>query len=295
MYEPVWRRPRSKAEALAVLADAGASSTVIAGGTDLTPLITAGRLHPEVLVDLGAAEDLAYVRVGASESGVGTVEIGATVTHAVLSRGARTLSAGVLSAACATVGGPQIRARGTIGGNLANASPAADGAVALTALGASAVLESAAGRREVPLPEFFTGPGQSTLSVGELLTGVRFERPSDRARGVYMKEGQRNALAIAVVSVAVVHEPDAGTVRMALGSVAPTPVRAEEAEALFAAEWERAGDRGALVRAVAAAAGRAASPIDDVRASAAYRRKLLEIAARRALEEVCAPARRSGR
>jgi CO/xanthine dehydrogenase FAD-binding subunit len=198
----------------------------------------------------------------------------------------------VLSAACRTVGAPQIRARGTIGGNIANASPAADGAVALVALGASVVIESKIdGRREVPLVDFFTGPGETVLRPDELVTGVMFDRPTDEARSAYKKAGQRNALAIAVASVAATHEPGTGTVSIALGSVAPTPIRATEAERVFAEGWpDAAGSepgRHELFREVAAAATGAASPIDDIRASAWYRTVLIEVLTRRALEEVC--------
>ena len=252
MYEPVWKRPTTKDEA--------------------------------------RIDELRFVRDGSGESGGGRTEIGALVSHAALASDSGA-SAGtrVLAEACRTVGGPQVRARGTIGGNIANASPAADAAVALLALDSFAVVESAAGglRREVPLAEFFVGPGKTTLGPDELVTEVAFRSPTAGARSAYFKAGQREALAIAIVSVAVVHEPDAGTVRIAMGSVAPVPVRAVAAEELFAREWEPGKVDDAFVDAVAAEAARAASPIDDIRASARYRTVLTEVLARRALREVC--------
>ena len=288
MYEPQWEIPTSKAEALAVLGDVGEDAVVVAGGTDIAPLISKRRIRPRVLVDLGRIDDLKLSSVGPGREG-GSATIGAMVTHGALARDKDVSEvAHVLAAACRTVGAPQVRARGTIGGNVANASPAADGAVALVALGASAVVESDGNeRREVPLPEFFTGPGQTILRPGELVTGITFAVPSSAARSAYRKAGQRNALAIAVVSVAVVHEPEAGTARIALGSVAPTPIRATEAEQLFESSWMNASGRAELLGAVAAAAARAASPIDDIRASAWYRTVLVEVLTRRALEEVC--------
>ena len=288
MYEPEWKIPTSKAEALAVLGEVGEDAVVVAGGTDVASLISKRRIRPRVLVDLGRIDDLKFLSVGPGGEG-GSATMGALVTHGTLAsdRGVSE-TAHVLSAACRTVGAPQVRARGTIGGNVANASPAADGAVALAALGASVVVESDGdGRHEVPLLEFFLGPGRTVLRPDELVTGITFAVPSGGARGAYKKAGQRNALAIAVVSVALVHEPEAGTVNIALGSVAPTPIRATEAEKLFESGWTDVSGRAELVGAVAAAAARVASPIDDIRASAWYRTVLVEVLTRRALEEAC--------
>jgi carbon-monoxide dehydrogenase medium subunit len=288
MYEPQWKTPTSTAEALAILGDIGEDAVVVAGGTDIAPLILKRKIRPRVLVDLGRIDDLRSLSMGPGSEG-GSAAIGAMVTHGALARDKGVSEvAHVLAAACRTVGAPQVRARGTIGGNVANASPAADGAVALVALGASAVVESDGNeRREVPLPEFFLGPGQTVLRPGELVTGIAFAAPSSAARSAYRKAGQRNALAIAVVSVALVHEPEAGTVRIALGSVAPTPIRATEAEKMFESGWTDASGRAELLGAVAAAAARAARPIDDIRASAWYRTVLVEVLTRRALEEAC--------
>ena len=289
MYEPEWRQPAGKAEVLAVLAELGEKATLIAGGTDLAPLISRRATRPPVLVDLCRADDLRYVSEDPEGGSGERAEIGTLVTHGMLARGELPFKVPeVLSAACRTVGAPQVRARGTIGGNVANASPAADGSVALMSLGASAVIESeSGGRREVSLPRFFEGPGQTVLRADELVTGMTLGLPSSESRSVYKKAGQRNALAIAVASVALVFEPGAGTVRIALGSVAPTPVRATEAEKLFESGWANEASREELVREVASAAARDASPIDDIRASAWYRTVLVEVLTRRALEEAC--------
>jgi len=139
----------------------------------------------------------------------------------------------------------------------------------------------------LPLEGFFTGPGETVLRPHELIRGIAFDCPPPGARSVYLKAGQRNALAIAIVSVAVIHEPDGGLVRIALGSVAPTPIRAREAEDLFLSEWDAATDRPALIDGVAKRTAACASPIDDVRASARYRTMLVEAMARDALRRVC--------
>lgn len=292
MYEPEWRTPASRDEALAVMADAAGNAVAVAGGTDIAPLVARRELTPPVLVDLSRVRDMRDIDVAAGAGGLegdGRCHVGALVTHAALAGDdAVSRFAQVLAEACRTVGGPQVRARGTIGGNVVNASPAADGAVALAALDASAVVESeAGGRREVPLTGFFTGPGETVLRPDELVTGVTFDRLTERARGAYGKAGQRNALAIAVASVAVVCEPEFGTARIALGSVAPTPARAHEAEKLFRSGWTSGRSRDELLREVAAAAARCARPIDDVRASAWYRTVLVEVLTRRALVEAC--------
>jgi carbon-monoxide dehydrogenase medium subunit len=289
MYEPQWERPTTVGEVEAILASAGGRARLIAGGTDLAALIKRGDVRPEILVDLGRVEGVSYVDTASAD---GCVEIGALATHAqVACDHTLRARATALADACRSVGSPQIRARGTIGGNVVNASPAADGAVALLAFDAVVRIREAhpsRGRRKpVPLAEFFEGPGRVALGPAELVTAVSFDLPEVNARSVYLKVGQRNALAIAIASVAVVFEPSAGRVRIALASVAPTPVRATAAEELFAAEWPSAGDHGALFGKVADAAVESTSCIDDVRASAWYRADLVRTLTRRALAKLC--------
>jgi len=288
MTGPVWERPGALAEALHALGDSGARARAIAGGTDLAAEIKTGAVRPDVLVDLGRARELSRLVAGADGE---EIVLGALATHAAIARNEVIRSrAPALAAACGVVGSPQSRARGTIGGNVANASPAADGVIGLLAHDAVVRVASSGGpsaSREVPLDGFFTGPGRTVLGPGELVQEVAFLLPSPRARGVYLKAGQRNALAIAIASVAVVFDPDRAAAAIALGSVAPTPVRATAAERLLAAEWESSSDRGELVRAVATEAVKAACCIDDVRASAGYRRTLVQVLTERALREVC--------
>lgn len=302
MYEPIWRRPTSVKEALEVLSAEGGRASVIAGGTDLVPRIRCGAEAPPVLVDLGRLESMR----GVNENGSGKrprVEIGALTTHAMLAReraaregggspraadaeGGSGSGLGLLGAACRTVGGPQIRSRGTLGGNVANASPAGDACTALLALEAGAlVVSKSRGERELPLGSLLLGPGITALEPDELITGFSFEEPGADSSSVYLKEGQRNALAIAVTSVALVLDRGRGRLRISLGSVAPTPVRARGAEQLFESEWESCGDRNQLIEAVASLAVESAEPIDDVRSSAGRRRTLVKVLVGRALAE----------
>ncbi len=285
MYQPTWHRPRTVHEASRILAEEGGRARVIAGGTDLAVQIASGAERPEVLVDLGLVSELSSV-----DSSEGRVRVGATVTHATLASHPVLLErASVLAEAGRFVGSPHIRCRGTIGGNVANASPAADATAALLALDAVALVRSAGGdRRDVPLEAFFEGPGETVLETTDLLEGFEFDLPREGARSVYLKAGQRNALAIAIVSVAAVFNPLEGSVRLALGSVAPTPVRAEAAERLFAEEWRGCSPSVELLGDVASKVVEATSCIDDVRARASYRRRLAAVLARRALGSLCA-------
>ncbi|MCK4511000.1 xanthine dehydrogenase family protein subunit M [bacterium] len=283
MYEPVWRHPKSLDEAVAAIGDAGESGKLIAGGTDLAVLIHKGVSRPDVLVDLSLAREHAGVTVAE-----GRIELSALATHAEIAAHPQVRErVGLLALACAAVGSAQTRSRGTVGGNVANASPAADSVTALAALDADVHIQSVHGRRIIPLAGFCKGPGLTTLAGDELITGISFDLPGSDAGSYYRKVGQRNALAIAIVSVGATFDPEAGTVRLAFGSVAPTVVRARAAEELFESEWASSKDRPALVGAVARLAVEAVSPIDDVRATAEYRTMLVETLAASSLEEMC--------
>jgi len=284
MYEPVWRFPRSTDDCLRAIAESQDGARLIAGGTDLAARIAQGVERPPVLVDLGRVEGLETLEVGDDRA-----FLGATVTHGALVRSSAIAKrAGVLAMACRHVGSPQIRARGTIGGNLANASPAADGATALLALEASIRIRTTDGdERLVGAADFFRGPGRCALDSRDLLEAVEFELPPPGAKSVYVKAGQRNALAIAIASVAAVYYPKEGRISVALGSVAPTPVRADAAERLFEKHWRGPDRAEELLTAVGAEAVKASCCIDDVRATASYRRRLVAVLTERALREIC--------
>jgi CO/xanthine dehydrogenase FAD-binding subunit len=244
--------------ALDALAKIDAPYAVIAGGTDLVAEIKHGLRKPEVLVDISRIESLKKIRVLN-----GQCVLGPLVTHRMLSERS---DLGILSKAAGCVGSPQIRSRGTVGGNLVNGSPAADTAAALIAMGAEIMLQTAGETRSMPLEEFFTGPGETLIEPGELLSAIVFNIPSESSYGDFIKLGQRNALAISIVTVAI--HADQENTRICLGSVAPTPIRAREAEELF--------KQGAEAAAVGRAARAACRPIDDVRASAWYREEMVE-------------------
>ncbi|MGY1712048.1 FAD binding domain-containing protein [Geodermatophilus sp. SYSU D00758] len=271
-------QPATWAEALALRTERP-DALPLAGGTDVMVDLTFDRRRPAALLDLTRVPDL---REWALEGD--RVRLGAGVPYArVLGELAGRLPG--LAMAARTVGSPQIRTRGTVGGNLGSASPAGDAHPPLLAAGAEVELASAArGTRRLPVADFFTGPKRSALAADELIAAVLV--PVAAGPQQFCKVGTRNAMVIAVTSLAVALHPDRRAVGTGIGSAAPTPRRAPEAEQLLAAELDWAG-RAPLDADLAAEFGRrvaaAAAPIDDVRGSAAYRRHALAVMARRAL------------
>jgi CO/xanthine dehydrogenase FAD-binding subunit len=190
-----------------------------------------------------------------------------------------------LAAAARTVGSPQMRNAGTLGGNLGTASPAGDSLPVLAALDAMVVLASRAGNRTLPMAEFVTGVKRTALAQGEIIREVRV--PWLRGPQQFLKVGTRNAMVISIVCAALVIDLDGRTVRCGLGSVAPTPVRAGEAEAFIAGEIDWDGGPSAPAAAVARfgeLAAAASSPITDHRSTAAYRRRAVQVITTRALQ-----------
>jgi CO/xanthine dehydrogenase FAD-binding subunit len=269
--------PTTLDEALVLLA-VDPDNTIIAGGTDLVPGVRAGRRTPGLLVDLRLLP-LDYIL--AERDGV---RLGARVTFTdVLESSVLAAEYPALASAAADVGGPPIRNRATLGGNLVNASPAADAAPPLLVHDASVVLAGRSGRREVPLLDFFQGPGHTVLKPGEILIEIRLPRPLGSTVSSFVKLGTRDAMAIAIVNAAVrVDLDNSGGVsqcRIALGAVAPTPIRAAEAESVIVAQ----GLTPEAIARAAAEAARAAAPIDDLRATAGYRHRMVEVLVQRLL------------
>ncbi len=278
--------PASLQEALEVLARHGEKARALAGGTDLFLRMERGGWAPEVVVDLKGLPGLADIRYDASRG----LSLGALASHAaVAAHPVVREKYPALAQGAGWVGGPQMRNRGTVGGNLCNASPAADTAAPLIALDARVRLVGARGERTLPLEEFFTGPGKTVLGPGEILAEVLVPAPAARSGGDYQRR-TRTAMDIAVVGAAAVVALDGGAtcrgVRIALASVAPTPLRAKAAEAVLRGKDLTPG-RIAEAARVAAAGAR---PIDDVRATAAYRRAVVEVLTRRALAHALARA-----
>ncbi len=255
---------------------------LLAGGTDFMVEVNYHGRRPAAVVGLRRVSELSRHHVDDDH-----VTIGAGVSWSDLMTGEMASALPVLATAARTVGSPQIRNAGTLAGNVVTASPAGDGLPALYALDAEVVVSSADARRTVPIGELIVGVKRTTLAPGELVEAIRV--PAVQGPQEYCKIGTRNAMVISGAGVAVVVDEITRTVRCALGAVAPTVVRAAEAEALATAavDWDAPGgpaldDPGVLER-FGAAAAEASRPIDDHRSSAAYRRHAIAVMARRAL------------
>jgi CO/xanthine dehydrogenase FAD-binding subunit len=276
--------PDSLDTALAALA-AHPGATVLAGGTDLMVEVNGGHRSLEQVVAVGRLPELAGVRVEGA-----TLVIGAATTFAQLELPPVSEMAPALAYAARTVGSPQIRNAASIGGNVATASPAGDAHPVLVALGASVEIAGEHGRRVVPVTEFFTGPKRSLLGAGELVVAVRV--PVRRGPQDYLKVGVRNAMVIAVASLAIAVDLDARHVGIGLGSVGPTPLPAPHAVSWLAARarWRDDGVEvdAADVMEFGDRVAAAARPIDDHRGTADYRRHAVRVMAQRALRRCAA-------
>jgi CO/xanthine dehydrogenase FAD-binding subunit len=275
-------QPTSWREALELRAERP-DAVPIAGGTDVMVDINFDRRRPGALLDLGRVGELREWDVTD-----GSVRLGAGVPYARIVDDLGAQLPG-LAMASRTVGSPQIRVRGTVGGNLGSASPAGDAHPPLLAAGAVVEVGSAArGVRQIPAAEFYTGVKRNALEPDELIAAVLI--PSAAGPQQFCKIGTRNAMVIAVSAFACALHPDRRAVGTGIGSAAPTPRRATDAEDFLAGELEAGGlweSRGELPDSLARVFGErvaaAASPIDDVRGSAAYRLHSLSVMARRAV------------
>ncbi len=277
--------PTRLQEALEALAQPG-GATVLAGGTDLAPQTEGGgRSYQSALLNIRRIAGLDGIDAGGTE-----IRIGATTTISAIRRSAALAAAApVLVAAAERFASEQIRNAATLGGNLCNASPAGDTIPPLLVL--DATVELAAWRagalqtRRVPLADFFTAPGKTVKRPDELLTAVVFARPAADFVGRFRKSGPRPALEISTVSVALGARRAAGRlhdVRVAMGSVAPTPLRARQVEAALEGQPLSAATIAAAVEAASADA----KPITDVRASAWYRGHLVRVFVEEVLQDV---------
>jgi CO/xanthine dehydrogenase FAD-binding subunit len=274
--------PRGLEEALEMKA-AHPEAVPIAGGTDLMVDLNFDRTRPELLIDVSRLGELDTWR---QEDGYLFVGAGVTYTRALN----ELPQMRALAQASRSVGSPQIRNRGTIGGNLGTASPAGDAVPVLVAHDGEVVLVSAGDRtRSVPWNEFFQGPKRNAIAPDELILGARWKV----ARGPqsFSKVGTRNAMVIAVANLCLVMDEDARTVRVAIGSVGPTVLRAREAESFVGEAMVRAGAwddpstslQSEDVDGFGERVSAAAAPIDDVRGTAGYRRHACRVLARRAM------------
>jgi CO/xanthine dehydrogenase FAD-binding subunit len=272
--------PETLAEALEMLAGGAPDVRPLAGGTNVIVELRDRHRHYPVLMDVSRLSELRGIY---RENG--HVVVGGGTTIAELLADPLVASYGLpLRDAAAVLGSPLVRNRATLAGNLVDASPAADTAPPLLVLDAQVELVSREGKRLLPLEEFIVGPNQTVLRPEELLLSVRWPVPPPGVAWAFHKIGLRNALACSVVTAAVMVESDAGgrcrRARIALGAVAPTPIRPHAAE-------EALRDQPLTPLLIARAARHAAAatqPIDDVRASAAYRRRMARVLVARLLD-----------
>ncbi len=271
--------PRTVDECLKFLADDPARTKVVAGGTDLVPQMRNGVTKPARVVDLSGVPALRTVEVA---DGAG-LRLGAAVTARTIELDARIrMRYPALAESGALVGSVQVRNLASVGGNLCNAAPSADMAPPLIALDTAAVIAGPKGQRRVPLAEFFTGVRQTVLAPDELLVELAVPAPGAQSGGAYLRHTPRRELDIAVVGVAselAIADGVCRTARIALASVAPTPVRATEAERALTGQ----ALTPALIERAAELAVNAARPISDQRGSADFRRHLVRVLTRRTL------------
>jgi CO/xanthine dehydrogenase FAD-binding subunit len=273
--------------ALALLAEYGAAAKVLAGGTDLLVEFKAASHVPELVIDISRAEDLKQIAL--TDDGL---SIGALASHTEIMRSPLIREMfPALVAAAHTIGAVQTRNLGTLGGNLVTGVPSMDSGPTLIALDALVTIAGPAGRRQVPLTDFFVGPRKTVLKTDELLTEIVIPKQNLGKPAHFLKFGLRKGQALALVNVAASLwvDPDRNVFvasRIALGAVAPTVMRASGAEAYL--------DGRAVTPDAMAEAGRIAvddaKPISDFRASAEYRRDLIAVLTTRALAGACALA-----
>jgi CO/xanthine dehydrogenase FAD-binding subunit len=264
-----YQRASSIENALEYLGSNNARTHVLLGGTDLFVQMRAGSIAPEAIIDLKKLPDFSRI---AFDKDSGLIIGAAATMNAVADHPDVMRHYPLLVEAIETVASYQLRNRATIGGNLCNASPAADSAPPLLVLNSHVTLESAKGQRQISLDEFFKGPGETALEPSEIMTQIHVPVPPAGWKGRYLKLGRNASGDLAIVGVAVLGYPDAQTTsgfqfRIALASVAPTPLRVAEAEKLLE---DTALTDESIARA-ARIAQSTAKPISDARASAEYR------------------------
>ena len=275
-------RPSTIDEALSLLSQYRGRAKVIAGGTDILPKLKRREIKaPEYIIDLKGIPDLDYVRYDE----VGGLSLGPLATiHAVEASPIVQDKFGVLYQAAESMASTQVRNRGTIAGNICNAVPSADTAPALLTLEADVKLASQMGERVVKIEEFFTGPNETVLTDKEILREIHVPNLPAQSRGVYLKLTPRRSMDLALVGVAAVLVAKDGIcddIRIALGAVAPTPMRARQAEEIL--RGQKLSDE--VIARAAQIAGGECHPISDHRASQEYRCQMVEVLTKRAIRQ----------
>jgi carbon-monoxide dehydrogenase medium subunit len=254
-------------------------SRYIAGGTDLLVKIKNRQLKPPALISLRSIRELSGIEIGEKTRIGAMATIADLINHPELGR-----VFPVLTQAAKRIGSPQVRNVGTVGGNLCNCSPCADTALALLLLDARTILTSPGGSREIPLTKFFMGPGKNCLVSGELLTELLLDKLAPNTRAIFMKKG-RVKMDLAIASIGALLEMDGNTckkARVAAGSVAPVPLRLKKVEELF----QNVVITKELILEAQKIAVESVSPITDIRSTADYRRQIVGVYIKRAIEKL---------
>jgi len=259
--------PKTVQEAVGLLVKYKRAAKLLAGGTDLMLGMKEGFVQPRYLINLKTIKGLDKI----AYSKKGGISIGSLTTWtAILSSGAILEHYPILREAASLIGGYQIRNRGTIGGNICHASPSADSAPALMVYGAQCVVSGPRRERVIPIEEIFSGAQKTSLKPGEILTGFRIPTPDPKSKGCYLKFSPRKAMDLPIVGVGALVRTSNGTfeeVKIALGAVAPTPIRARKAERFLVGK--PVSDPS--IRQAAEEAVNESRPITDLRASREYR------------------------
>ncbi len=282
-------KPKDFNEAFKLLTLPDKAMYPLAGATDLIPHTRDGAWKPNGVVDIKGLPGLRDLKVEGLEPCCGCAPgeclyVGAAMRMNEIARSELVRSHwDVLAQAAAAMGNEQVRNRATLGGNLGTASPAADSAPALLVLEASILVKGPQGDRSIPIDKFFVGPKRNALKKGEIIVGVLIPRPPQGSAAVYEKLSRRKAGDLAIVGVAVLAYPHESNYRwrVALGAVAPTPIRAPQAEAILNESYD-----AVHIDEAAAAAYGCAMPISDIRASAEYRQMMVVNITRRAVRAV---------
>jgi len=271
---------RSVEEALSLLSHHGERAKFVSGATDLLMQLKRGEAVPECLIRLGEIRELNFIKYDETGLTVGALTTIVEIANSPLVRN----KFSILAQAAGMLGTPAVRNQATLGGNLCNAAPSADTAPPLLVLGAKAKIVGKEGEKTVSLEDFFIGPGQTILGQNHLLTEIQVPNTLAHSGGAYLKQKRRQGADLAVVGVAALVVMAGNVlkdVRIALGAVAPTPIRARKAEEILRGKKL---DQELLEKSGQAAAGEA-SPIDDIRGSANYRRELLAVLTKRAMTQ----------
>jgi carbon-monoxide dehydrogenase medium subunit len=281
MKEITYAAPKTVADAAALLSDKGDRARILAGGTDIIVQVREGRRDIDALVDIKYIPDVNELSIDPAKG----LTIGAAVPCCVIYENAAIAKAypGLMDAVT-LIGGIQIQSRASLGGNLCNASPAADGIPVLIAMEGQCDIAGPKGTRSVPIEQFCTAPGKTVLERGEFLLRFRFPPPKKNSGAAYLRFIPRNEMDIAVVGAGVCVQLDAGkskctAARIALAAVAPTPLLVNDAGAALVGT---ALDDAAIAKA-ASLAQAAAKPISDMRGDADYRKHLVGVLVKRAL------------